>query len=102
MNPPLRAPGSEGEGGVAAGVIAGSEDACRRVDGEAGEAVDQFGEDDAGLQAGRGSAQAVVRAEGECQMPRPGLLAAQDVEVLSIRAELSRVAVGRPVQQQDL
>lgn len=57
--------GGEGESGVAAGVVPGGESAGRWVDGEVGKAGEQFLQDDAGLQPGGGSAEAVVRADGE-------------------------------------
>ena len=72
----------------------GGKGACRRVDGEAGEAGEQFGEYDAGLQPGGDSAQAVVRADGERQVPRPDLPAAQDVKVSSAGTEHMWVPVG--------
>src|ERR1019366_4184067 len=98
----LARPDREGESGVAAGVMTEGEGARRGVDGEAGEAGEQLLQDNAGLQPSGGSAQAVVRADGESHLTGPAPPAAQDVELIRAGTEHARVPVGRPVQQQDL
>src|SRR5215472_44692 len=61
----------EGEGGVAAGVMTFGECARLGVDREQRETREQFFQDDAGLQPGGDSAEAVMRADGESQVTRP-------------------------------
>src|SRR6185437_559368 len=61
----------EGEGGVAAGVMAFGECARLGVDSEQRETREKFFKNDAGLQPGCGSADAVVCADGEGQVTQP-------------------------------